>query len=91
MDGASLLSVVPSGRTRGSSHKHRKFHVNMRESFLTLQAVDHLNRVPREAVESPFLEIIQTCLDDFLCYLLQGTFFSRELDLMISRGPFQHL
>ena len=40
-------------------------------------------------VTSP--EMFKTFLRAFLCNLLQGTCFSRELDLMISRGPFKPL
>jgi len=39
-----------------------------------------LNTQPREAVDSPSLEIFKTQLDTFLCNLLQGTYFRRELD-----------
>lgn len=39
-------------------------------------------------VESPFLEVFTSPLDNFLCDLLQGTCFSREVGLMIFRGPF---
>jgi len=57
--------VVPSNRARGNGHKlkHRKFHLNMRKNFFTLRVTEHWNRLPREAVESPSLEISQTDLD----------------------------
>lgn len=45
------------------------------------------NRQPREAAESPCLEIFKTQLGD----LLQGTCFSRGWNYMISRVPFQPL
>jgi len=66
------LLVVPSDSTRGKRHKlkRRKFRLNMRNNFFTLRVTEHWNRLPREVVESPSVEIFKTRLDAVLCSLL---------------------
>jgi len=41
----------------------------MRKSF-KVRLMEHWNRLPREAVESPSVEIFKTRLDAYLCGLL---------------------
>jgi len=47
-DGHRLFSVVPSERARGN------------ERIFTVRAIERWNRLPRESVESPSLEILKT-------------------------------
>jgi len=36
----------------------------------TLRVMERWNRLPKEVMDSPSLEIFKTCLDEFLCNLL---------------------
>ncbi|KFV82995.1 hypothetical protein N308_15239, partial [Struthio camelus australis] len=54
----------------GQKLKHRKFHLNMRKNFFTVRVTEHWNRLPREVVEFPSLEIFKTCLDAILGNML---------------------
>jgi len=64
--------VVPSDRTRGNGHKlkHRKFRLNMSKNFFPLRVTEPWNRLLREVVESPSLEILKTRLNKVLSSLL---------------------
>jgi len=52
---------------------HKLKHRNMRKNFFTLRVTEHWNRLPREVVECPSLEIFKTRLDAVLCSLLWVT------------------
>jgi len=67
-DRARLFPVVPSDRTRGNGHKlkQKKLQLNPRKNFFPLRATEPWPSLPKEVVESPSLEIFQTCLDKVL-------------------------
>ncbi|KFV78341.1 hypothetical protein N308_11969, partial [Struthio camelus australis] len=50
--------------------KQRKFHLNLRKNFFTVRVTEQWTRLPREAVESPSLEIFKTRLDVILGNML---------------------
>ena len=54
----------------------------MQKNFFTVRVMEHWDRVPREAVESPSMEIFKTRLDTYLCDLLYGTCFGRQFGLV---------
>ncbi|KFV80767.1 hypothetical protein N308_11879, partial [Struthio camelus australis] len=54
----------------GHKLKHRKFHLNLRRNFFPGRVTEYWNRLPREVVESPSLEIFKTRLDTILRNML---------------------
>ena len=71
-DIANFFPVVCGDRMRGNGHKleHRNFCTNMQNNFFTVRVMKHWNRLPREVVDSPSLEIFKTHLDAYLCNMM---------------------
>ncbi|KFV79318.1 hypothetical protein N308_13043, partial [Struthio camelus australis] len=54
----------------GYKLKHSKFCLNRRKNFFPVRVTKHWNRLPREAVEPPSLQILKTHLDTILGSML---------------------
>ncbi|KFU96507.1 hypothetical protein M959_00886, partial [Chaetura pelagica] len=47
-----------------------RFRLDIRKKFFTMRVVRCWNRLPREAVEAPSLEVFKARLDEALCSLV---------------------
>ena len=71
-DGEGLFTRACSGRTRDNGFKltEGRFRLDIRKKFFIMRVVKHWNRLPREAVDAPSLEVFKTRLDGALSNLI---------------------
>ncbi|KFR02935.1 hypothetical protein Y956_09199, partial [Nipponia nippon] len=54
----------------GFKLKESRFRLDIRKKFFTMRVVRHWNRLPREAVDAPSLEVLKARLDGALSNLV---------------------
>jgi len=67
-----LFSRICCDRTRGNGFKQKegRFRLYKRKKFFTMRVMKHWNRLPREVVDAPSLEVFKAILDGALSNLI---------------------
>ena len=70
--GEGFLTRACSDRARGNGFqlKEDRFKLEMRKTFCTMRVVRHWNKLPREVVDTPSLEVFKARLDGALSNLV---------------------
>ncbi|KAK4824809.1 hypothetical protein QYF61_019659 [Mycteria americana] len=70
--GEGLFTRACTDRTRGNGFKLKegRFRLDIRKKFFTMRVVRHWNRLPREVMDAPSLEVFKARLDGALSNLL---------------------
>ncbi|KFV18062.1 hypothetical protein N340_13660, partial [Tauraco erythrolophus] len=69
-DGLFTRSCCDKTRSNGFKLKEGRFRLDLRKKFFTLRVVRYWNRLPREVVDAPSLEVFKARLDEVLSNLV---------------------
>lgn len=85
-DGGTLLSWVHNDRRGSKGHKllQGKLHPDIRKTFFTMRTIQPWNRLLREVVQSPSLELFKTWLGRALSNLISRIHYSNGFQSHLS-------